>query len=184
LTKDHTFQKHGLFLPIFQELVLQNSPARALYIEDNAGTFEVFPSDKRTSINVEKDLLKFKNGTKEVIPQQKWLGNHWLCQLPASFETDGLMNGFFKVYAGEKQLTQIAINFPKAESSMETYSAAELKKVYLNHSNVKVGEIQNYVNDQSLALGQLSISQILWYLAFLLFLVEMIFLLFSKYSER
>ena len=184
LTKDHTFQKHGLFLPIFQELVLQNSPARALYIEDNARTFEVFPSDKRTSINVEKDLLKFKNGTKEVIPQQKWLGNHWLCQLPASFETDGLMNGFFKVYAGEKQLTQIAINFPKAESSMETYSAAELKKVYLNHSNVKVGEMRNYVNDQSLALGQLSISQILWYLAFMLFLVEMVFLLFSKYSER
>jgi hypothetical protein len=184
LSKDHAFQKHGLFLPIFQELVLQNSPARALYIEDNAGTFQVFPSDNRTSVNVEKDLLKFKNGTKEVIPQQKWLGNHWLCQLPASFETDGLMNGFFKVFAGEKELAQIAINFPKAESSMETYSTAELKKFYLNHSNVEVGEIQNYVNDQRLALGQLSISQILWYLAFLLFLVEMIFLLFSKYSER
>jgi hypothetical protein len=135
-------------------------------------------------ISAEKDLLKFNNGIMEVIPQQKWIGNHWLCQLPTSLETDGLMNGFFNVFSGNKPIAKIAINFPKTESSTEGYSVAELKNHYQNQSNVEVGEIQKYVRDQSLSLGQLSISQMLWYLAFLLFLLEMFFLLIAKRSSR
>jgi hypothetical protein len=184
LSKDHAFQKNGLFLPIMQELVLQNSTARPLYMEDNDRSFQIFPSDKRSMISAEKDLLKFNNGIMEVIPQQKWIGNHWLCQLPTSLETDGLMNGFFNVFSGNKPIAKIAINFPKTESSTEGYSVAELKNHYQNQSNVEVGEIQKYVRDQSLSLGQLSISQMLWYLAFLLFLLEMFFLLIAKRSSR
>jgi hypothetical protein len=183
LSKDHAFQRHGLFLPIFQELVLQNSIARDLFIEDNDRSFQVFPSDKRSIINAEKDLLKFNNGTMEVIPQQKWLGNHWLCQLPTSRESDGLMNGFYNVFSGGKPIAKMAINFPKAESSTDVYSVAELKNYYNKHSNIEVGEIRKYVHEESLSLGQLSISQILWYLAFMLFLLEMFFLLFRKPSS-
>ncbi|MFM6948539.1 MAG: BatA domain-containing protein [Aquirufa sp.] len=174
------FQKHSLFLPIFQEIVLQNSYSEPLNLIYQKKVFSIFPKKDFQFVNKEKQLLKFKNSTMEFVPEQEWMGDHWNCRLPSSVETGVALNGFYAVFAGNEKLGIWAINYPKSESETVTYSHEDLKSHYAKYPNV---EVLDPTDTFKIASGDFQIENASKYflcLSLILFLLEMAVLGFYK----
>jgi hypothetical protein len=173
LEAKNSFMSHGLFLPIFQELVLQNSYSAKLNLEYNKEGFQVFPKKYFQTGNLENQLVKLKYGNEEFVPEQEWIGDHWNCKLPSSSETGEALNGIFTIFSGNEKLGLLAINFPKMESDIKTYSLQELQSHYFNLPNVKVIGISEAFLLESHELETWSTSRFFLLFALILFLIEM-----------
>lgn len=181
LRRNHSFQSHGLFLPVLQELVLQHSSLRRLSIEVSDPKFSILAPPNFIFTNAEKQLVKLKNSQIELIPIQRWVGNHWECNLPSSNETGGVINGFFDVFVGKQKIGIVAFNYPKSESWLESYTAAELKDFYGKNPNVQVKDVSNIGNEFSQGAHFFDSSITLWLLAFVFFCLEFLFLVYHRY---
>lgn len=176
LDEKNAFLKHGLFLPIFQELVLQNSPSAKLNLTYSRDEFQVFPDKYFRMENLEKQVLKLKNRNGEFVLEQEWRGDHWNCRLPSSIEAGEFFNGIYSVFSGKEKVGLLAINFPKEESVIDSYSAKDLISHYSNFSNVKIISSSEAFSIESDAYQTWSTARILLFVALLLFLMEMAFL--------
>lgn len=176
----NTFLGHGLFLPVFHELVLQNCFSDKLALEYSKEAFQVFPNNHFLMKDPEKSIVKLKNRNGEFVPEQEWVGDHWNCRLPTSLEAGEVFNGIYSVYSGKEKLGLLAFNFSKKESEIDAYSAADLKTYYSNNSNVSIIDTSEAFDFQSDQIQKWTSSKVLLLIAFLLFLTEMLLLYYYK----
>jgi hypothetical protein len=181
LLENNSFNRHGLFLPIFQEIVLQNSISEPVAVEYSQKHFSVFPPNNFLFKDVEKDLIRFKRGEKEIIPAQTWQGDHWVCTLPTAEETDGVLNGFYDVISNGNKIGKVAINFPKTESLTQFFSSKELKDYYKGEKNIVVLEEGQKISFSATnPISAWSYAKILFWIAFLMFIIEVVYLIYRK----
>jgi hypothetical protein len=72
-----SFFKHGLFLPVFQEMALYNSLnqwSTTLFSQ----SFKIRPSKSFKFSSAEKELVTLVKGKQSWIPEQKWTGTQWV----------------------------------------------------------------------------------------------------------
>ena len=169
-----SFFKHGLFLPVFQEMALNNSLnhfSATLFSK----TFEiVVPKEFKFSTS-EKGLVTLIKEKQSWIPEQKWTGTKWICAWPELLDRN--FSGFWQVKIRDKKTLNLAVNYPVKESELRSYSRDEIQNHYKGKPNIQVGPMKE-VPFSGEAPSDLSIYFFMASLCF--FLIEMAIVFYSR----
>lgn len=151
--------EHALFVPVMYKMAaLSVRPQRTAYsFDENLITIPVAnPS--------EKAVYKLKHDKLEIIPIQRVVGNQLLLEMPKSNELatgQEVESGYYDLQLDGKTERLLAFNHGNQESSMEFYSADELRRAFANQPNVEVFDsIQD--GDFVQVLEQENLGKSLW----------------------
>lgn len=129
------FFKHGLFLPVFQEMALINTINHwSTTVFSN--TFEIVAPKAFKFSTSEKELVTLVKGKQSWIPEQKWTGTQWICEWPEHLDRN--FSGFWQVKIRDNKTLNLAINYPLKESEMRGYSREEIRNHYMGKQNIQV----------------------------------------------
>ncbi|GAB3948766.1 BatA domain-containing protein [Spirosoma harenae] len=151
--------EHALFVPIMYKMAaLSVRPQRTAYsFDDNLITVPV-------SNPSEKSVYKLKHDKLEIIPVQRIVGNQLLLEMPKSNELAAgqeVEAGYFALQLDGKTERLMAFNHGNQESTMDFYSADELRRAFANQPNVDVFDsIQD--GDFVQVLEQENLGKSLW----------------------
>ncbi|RXK50877.1 BatA domain-containing protein [Aquirufa rosea] len=178
------FNKHGLFLPVWHEMVLSSASNPVLHQRISSHGIEVKASPNFIYQSAEKSLLIWNKSGQRFIPEQNWLGKSWLCRIPLAMMQDlrSGANGFVEAQVDGKTMAHLALNYPKEFSQLASYSLEELKDHYRGQSLVKVEQEV----PEGLGEAPERKSWALWCfsLALLCFFLEMAMVLWNSQSLR
>ncbi|GAB2560712.1 BatA and WFA domain-containing protein [Spirosoma aerophilum] len=151
--------EHALFVPIMYKMAaLSVRQQRTAYsFDDNLVTIPV-------SNPSEKAVYKLKHDKLEIIPVQRIVGNQLQLEMPKSNELAAgqeVEAGYYELRLNDKTERLLALNHGNQESSMNFYSADELRKIFANQPNVEVFDsIQD--GDFVQVLEQENLGKSLW----------------------
>jgi hypothetical protein len=151
--------EHALFVPIMYKMAaLSVRPQRTAYsFDDNLVTIPVSNPTK-------KAIYKLKHDKLEIIPVQRIVGNQLQLEMPKSNELAAgqeVEAGYYELRLNDKTERLLALNHGNQESSMNFYSADELRKMFANQPNVEVFDsIQD--GDFVQVLEQENLGKSLW----------------------
>ncbi|WP_420150648.1 BatA domain-containing protein [Spirosoma sp.] len=152
--------EHALFVPIMYKMAaLSVRPQRAAYsFDDNLLTIPV-------SNPSERSVYKLKHNKLEIIPIQRIVGNQLLIEMPKSNELatgQEVESGYYELQNSQGKTEQLlAFNHGNQESTMDFYSADELRRTFANQPNVEVFDsIQD--GDFVQVLEQENLGKSLW----------------------
>ncbi|MHA8063116.1 BatA domain-containing protein [Aquirufa aurantiipilula] len=184
LSPQDGFNRHGLFLPVWHEMVLSSGLSPVLHQRINSKGIEIKASADFVFQSVEKSLLYWQKQGKSYIPEQNWLGKSWICRIPQAMMQDlrSGANGFIDAQVGGKTMATFALNYPKEFSELATYSKKELEEYYAGQKQVSISQ------DLPDGLGednpQTSWAMHCFALALFFFFVEMALVLWNSRSSR
>ena len=168
------FFKHGLFLPVFQEMALNNNMNHwSASVFSN--TFEISAPKTYKFSSSEKGLVTLNKGKQSWIPEQKWTGTQWICEWPELLERN--FSGFWQVNIRDKKMLNLAINYPLKESEMRQFSRDEIQAHYKGKQNIQVANMKD-VPLGAEASSDLSLYFFIASLCF--FLIEMAMVFYSR----
>ena len=168
------FFKHGLFLPVFQEMALNNNMNHwSASVFSN--TFEISAPKTYKFSSSEKGLVTLNKGKQSWIPEQKWTGTQWICEWPELLERN--FSGFWQVNIRDKKMLNLAINYPLKESEMRQFSRDEIQAHYKGKQNIQVANMK----DVPLGAEVSSDLSLYFFIASLcFFLIEMAMVFYSR----
>ena len=177
ITKEaDSFFKHGLFLPVFQEMALSNHIDRwsaTIFSQ----TFEISAPKTFKFSNPESAWLTFVKGKQSWIPEQKWAGNKWICAWPDLLERN--FSGFWQLSTKDKKTLNLAVNYPLNESKIQSFSSEEIQDHYRGNPNVRVSRMKDIQVDGAIS-SDLSFYFFMASLCF--FLIEMAIVFFDRFK--
>ena len=168
------FFKHGLFLPVFQEMALNNNMNHwSASVFSN--TFEISAPKTYKFSSSEKGLVTLNKGKQSWIPEQKWTGTQWICEWPELLERN--FSGFWQVNIRDKKMLNLAINYPLKESEMRQFSRDEIQAHYKGKQNIQIANMK----DVPLGAEVSSDLSLYFFIASLcFFLIEMAMVFYSR----
>lgn len=168
------FFKHGLFLPVFQEMALNNN-LNHWSASVFSNTFEISAPKAYKFSSSEKGLVTLNKGKQSWIPEQKWTGTQWICEWPELLERN--FSGFWQVNIRDKKMLNLAINYPLKESEMRQFSRDEIQAHYKGKQNIQVANMK----DVPLGAEVSSDLSLYFFIASLcFFLIEMAMVFYSR----
>lgn len=177
ITKEaDSFFKHGLFLPVFQEMALSNHIDRwsaTIFSQ----TFEISAPKTFKFSNHESAWLTFVKGKQSWIPEQKWAGNKWICAWPDLLERN--FSGFWQLSTKDKKTLNLAVNYPLNESEIQSFSSEEIQDHYRGNPNVRVSRMKDIQADGAIS-SDLSFYFFMASLCF--FLIEMAIVFYDRFK--
>jgi hypothetical protein len=135
-----SFFKHGLFLPVFQEMALNTSFtqwSRTVF----STSFNINAPKAFKFSSSENELLTMVKGKQSWIPEQTWTGAQWICSWPDLLDRN--FSGFWQVKFRDKKSLNLAINYPLRESEMRSYSMEEIRNHYKGKQYIQVGGMKD-----------------------------------------
>jgi hypothetical protein len=168
------FFKHGLFLPVFQEMALNNNISH-LSATVFSNTFQISAPKTYKFSSSEKGLVTLIKGKQSWIPEQKWTGTQWICEWPDLLDRN--FSGFWQVNIRDKKMLNLAINYPLKESDMRQLSRDEIQAHYNGKQNIQVANLK----DVSFG-GEVSTDLSLYFFiaSLCFFLIEMAIVFYSR----
>ena len=168
------FFKHGLFLPVFQEMALNNNISH-LSATVFSNTFQISAPKTYKFSSSEKGLVTLIKGKQSWIPEQKWTGTQWICEWPDLLDRN--FSGFWQVNIRDKKMLNLAINYPLKESDMRQLSRDEIQAHYKGKQNIQVANLK----DVSFG-GEVSTDLSLYFFiaSLCFFLIEMAIVFYSR----
>jgi len=168
------FFKHGLFLPVFQEMALNNNISH-LSATVFSNTFQISAPKTYKFSSSEKGLVTLIKGKQSWIPEQKWTGTQWICEWPDLMDRN--FSGFWQVNIRDKKMLNLAINYPLKESELRQLSRDEIQAHYKEKQNIRVTNLR----DVSFG-GEVSTDLSLYFFiaSLCLFLSEMAIIFYSR----
>ena len=152
--------EHALFVPVMYKIAaLSVREQRTAYsFDDNLLTIPVSNPSERV-------VYKLKHDKLEIIPVQRVVGNQLLLEMPKSNELAAgqeIEAGYYELQNGEGKMERLlAFNHGNQESTMNFYSADELRRAFANQPNVEVFDsIQD--GDFVQVLEQENLGKSLW----------------------
>ncbi len=168
------FFKHGLFLPVFQEMALNNN-INHWSVTAFSNTFDISAPKKYKFSSSEKALVTLNKGKQSWIPEQKWTGTQWICEWPELLDRN--FSGFWQVNIRGKKMLNLAINYPLKESDLRQFSRAEILAHYKGKQNIQFTNMK----DISFAGAFSSDLSLYFFIASLcFFLIEMAMVFYSQ----
>ena len=134
-----SFFKHGLFLPVFQEMALNNGHNHWSTTVFSSKFEIVAPKEFKFSTS-ENGLVTLVKEKQSWIPEQRWTGTQWICAWPELLDRN--FSGFWQVKIRDKKPLNLAINYPLKESEMRSYSKEEIQNHYQGKPNIQVGAMK------------------------------------------
>ncbi|GAB3997789.1 hypothetical protein GCM10028807_43710 [Spirosoma daeguense] len=128
--------EHALFVPVMYKMAALSvrSQRTAYSFDDNLVTIPVNNPSERS-------VYKLKHDKLEIIPVQRIVGNQLLLEMPKSNELAAgqeVESGYYELQLNNKTERLLAFNHGNQESSMDFYSADELRRTFANQTNVEV----------------------------------------------
>ncbi|WP_018619681.1 BatA domain-containing protein [Spirosoma luteum] len=129
--------EHALFVPVMYKMAAASVRAQqtAYSFDDNLITIPVSNPSERSVYKLKRDKL-------EIIPVQRVVGNQLLLEMPKSNELavgQEIEAGYYSLQNSAGKTEQLlAFNHGNQESSMEYYSADELRRIFANQPGVEV----------------------------------------------
>ncbi|AUD04870.1 BatA domain-containing protein [Spirosoma pollinicola] len=151
--------EHALFVPIMYKMAALSVRAQrtAYSFDDNLVTIPVSNPSERAVYKLKRDKL-------EIIPIQRIVGNQLQLEMPKSNELAAgqeVEAGYYELRLNDKTERLLAFNHGNQESTMNFYSADELRKAFANQPTVEVFDsIQD--GDFVQVLEQENLGQSLW----------------------
>ena len=168
------FFKHGLFLPVFQEMALNNNMNHwSASVFSN--TFEISAPKTYKFSSSEKGLVTLNKGKQSWIPEQKWTGTQWICEWPELLERN--FSGFWQVNIRDKKMLNLAINYPLKESEMRQFSRDEIQAHYKGKQNIQVANMKDVPLGAEVSSD---LSQYFFIASLCFFLIEMAMVFYSR----
>ena len=130
-----TLASHAFFVPIMYKIAILSAKDQSnLAYSFNEKNISLTLSTEHQEIPVKliKDDL-------EIVPAYQWTDGKLNLQLPKVEMTPG----FYQLKQGDKLLSILAFNYGKQESTLEYYTAEQLKKIFSNQKNIKVFNVQD-----------------------------------------
>ncbi len=131
--KEYTnFSRHGLFLPIFYKIAFSGKQENAILYH--------FLDQEIISFNNKNipsgTVLKLKNTSQELIPDQRIQGNTISLILPKQ----EINAGFYELRDAKSDslYSYLAFNYPKIESRNSFYTSTELKELFADAENITI----------------------------------------------
>ena len=171
-----SFFKHGLFLPVFQEMALYNSLnhwSTTLFSQ----TFEIRPGKAFKFRSAEKELVTLVKGKQSWIPEQKWTGTQWICTWPDLLNRN--FSGFWQVKIRDKKTLNLAINYPVKESEMQSYSSEEIQNHYRGKQHIQMASMKDTTLSDEV---ESDLSFYFFIAALCFFLIEMAIVFRDRYT--
>lgn len=184
LSPQDGFNRHGLFLPVWHEMVLSSGLSPVLHQRISSRGIEIKAGADFVYQSAEISLLHWQKQGQSYIPEQNWMGKSWLCRIPQAMMQDLRLgaNGFIDAQVGEKTIATIALNYPKEFSQLATYSTKELEEHYANQKQVSIRqEIPEGLGEDN---PRTSWALFCFAVALFFFLVEMALVLWNSRSSR
>lgn len=156
LLDQHTdFHLNALFVPIMQQLAFQSLKGG----HEGLLFFNLDQSNISLALDstFAQGLFKLKRGDEELIPTQQLIENRLLLELP----NDQMAPGYYELFHENTLLKTLAFNYPKEESILDQFTAAELEKSFENQRSVKVFDFKSVENLKS-EMNTLFIGQTYW----------------------
>lgn len=152
--------EHALFVPVMYKMAALSVRAQrtAYSFDDNLLTIPVSNPSERSVYKLKRDKL-------EIIPIQRVVGNQLLLEMPKSNELAAgqeVEAGYYALQNSDGKTERLlAFNHGNEESSMDFYSADELRRAFANQPNVEVFDsIQD--GDFVQVLEQENLGKSLW----------------------
>ena len=130
-----TMQTHALFVPVMYKLAFHKSaPDNQLFARTN----QEFVDITIDSIDV-KDIVKFKMGDMELIPDKQKSGNKWRFMLP----NENLKPGIYQIVVNNSIRGAVAFNSDLKESELQMLDKSQLEEYFkaYKHSIVENSSI-------------------------------------------
>ncbi|GAB4034067.1 BatA domain-containing protein [Spirosoma jeollabukense] len=152
--------EHALFVPVMYKMA-----ALSVQAQRTAYSFGESLVSIPVSNPSERAVYKLKHDKLEIIPVQRIVGNQLLFEMPKSNELAAgqeVEAGYYELQDGQgKTQRLLAFNHGNEESTMDFYSADELRKAFANQPNVEVFDsIQD--GDFVQVLEQENLGKSLW----------------------
>ncbi len=152
--------EHALFVPIMYKMAALSVRAQrtAYSFDDNLVTIPVSNPSERAVYKLKREKL-------EIIPIQRTVGNQLLLEMPKSNELAAgqeVEAGYYELQNSQGKTERLlAFNHGNQESTMDFYSADELRRIFVNQPTVEVFDsIQD--GDFVKALEQENIGRSFW----------------------
>ncbi|MBC3540758.1 BatA domain-containing protein [Rufibacter sediminis] len=164
VTNASSLVAHPLFVPVLYQLALSTDNAKTVLSHQPASGSIALPiRNEATS----KNPYALRMGNQTFIPDQRVRQDQLFMTLPK----DVSKPGFYQLVRDGKILGQLALNVPRAESRLESYSVNELKEILADHgANVQVIEPKERVSLQKQLQNEASNSSLWKYCLILCFL--------------
>lgn len=128
-----SFVSHPLFVPVLYQLALSGNDSKSL-LSHELEKDVIIPLKKTRS---SKQPYKLVRDGRVFIPEQKVVQEQLIMSLPKELNQPGLYN----VEHGGQIISRIALNIPRTESELVSYTPTELEELLLKYTkNVKVLE--------------------------------------------
>lgn len=165
------FFKHGLFLPVFQEMALNNT-INHLSATVFSQAFQISAPKSYKFSSTEKGLVTLVKGKQSWIPEQTWTGTQWICEWPELLDRN--FSGFWQVNIRDKKMMNLAINYPRKESELQQLSRDEIQSYYKGKQNIRVTNLKDVSFDGEVS-SDLSLYFFIASLCFFLIEMAMVF---------
>jgi hypothetical protein len=123
--------QHALFVPIMYKTAFISSN------ENQELAYSFNQKNKEMVLNQLKTDLKYhlKNeSTFNYIPNQYLADNKLFIDIP----TKNMVSGYYQLTYKDSVVREIALNYPKSESEIATYSSQQLKTILSKHKNITI----------------------------------------------
>ncbi len=130
------FGEHAFYVPTMYKMASMSAKMSRIAYTFNEENISFFMPNAPKNAN-----YKLKNGKLELIPIQKLIDNTLSLTLPKSADLGEQMQlnaGYYDLIIDNKKVRSLAFNHVAAESKMERYSPAELRKIFDKQPNIKV----------------------------------------------
>jgi len=129
-TESQGIARHSIFVPLLYKAAFEAAMA------EKALAYKI--GQKMISLKVnqynQQNSLKLKSGKNEIVPTQYFSNGYLHLELPQV----EIKPGYYEIWAGDKIINSIALNFSEKESDPSTYTTPELKKMFSNRKNIKI----------------------------------------------
>jgi len=167
--------KNAVFFVPLHNLGLMGQLKRSLYHFVGGNEMVTIPQKAVGAEDI--FMLKARNGSMELIPEQRNMGNETQLFLHSQIEEAG----FYEVRKGETHYATLAFNYQRDESNLEYYSEKELEKLAA-HSGGRITVLSSLTKNLTQTISDTLSGKTLWryfiFLALVCFLAEILLLRF------
>lgn len=124
------FQNHALFVPVMYKIAFSSKNIEnSLYYSVNQSSL-VLPVDSISQTTI----IKLQSEERELIPSQRVFSGSLYLELPP----ENIAPGFYRIMAGNRELTTLAFNYDSRESKLDQYILNELDTIFAQNRSINV----------------------------------------------
>lgn len=128
-------QNHAIFVPVMYKIAFGSKNIDYKLYRTVDESLIILPIDSLR----QNTIVKLQGTENEFIPSQRISSGSLYLEMPP----ESIEPGFYKVFAGDRELTTLAFNFDSKESKLKQYNLNELDTIFADGNNISIFSATN-----------------------------------------